>query len=120
MKIAIATVEKDLSKNINQTFGRAPYFAIYNSEDNSVEFLDNEAINAPGGAGIKASQFLVDKGIDAIIGFRLGENALKVLRGADVELFAANSDKSIKENIDLLLENQLESLVDIHSGYHHS
>lgn len=119
MKIAIAVEQKDLTKNINQTFGRAPYFLIYNSEDKASKFVENEAMNAAGGAGIKTSQFLVDQGIDTVICFRLGENAVKVLSSANINLYSAVADKSVEENINLLLENKLESLVDIHSGYHH-
>lgn len=119
MKIAIAAAEKDLNKEINQTFGRAPMFAIYDTETKESVFLANEALSAAGGAGIKSSQFLVDKGVDVVICYRLGENAVKVLEGAGIKLYSA-VDKSIIENVNLLTDNKLVALNDIHSGYHHS
>ncbi len=119
MKIAIATEQENLNSQINQTFGRAPLFLIYNTEDKTSTFIKNEAMNAAGGAGIKASQFLVDQDIDSVICFRLGENAVKVLSGANINLYSAQANKSIQENIELLLNDKLEALVDIHSGYHH-
>ncbi len=119
MKIGIAVAEKDLNKEINQTFGRAPMFAIYDTETKEAVFLENEALNAAGGAGIKSSQFLVDKKVDAVICYRLGENAVKVLEGAGIKLYNA-VDQSVIENINLLNANKLTALNDIHSGYHHS
>jgi predicted outer membrane repeat protein len=119
MKIGIALMEKDIEKDINQTFARAPYFAIYNSDNKEIVFFDNSAREASGGAGIKAAQFLVDKKIDSIIAFRLGENAVQVLTKANIKLFAPREDLNAINNINLLLNNQLNNLVDIHSGYHH-
>ncbi len=119
MKIGIAVAEKDLNKEINQTFGRAPMFLIYDSETKEEVYLENEALNAAGGAGIKSSQFIVDNNVDVVICYRLGENAVKVLEGANVKLYNA-VDKSVRENINLFLNNKLTALNDIHSGYHHS
>ncbi len=119
MKIGIATIEKDLNQNVNPTFGRAPYFAVYNTITKSVEFYNNEAKNAQGGAGIKASQFLVDLNLDAIIAYRLGENAVKVLTSANINLYSPKENLTVQENIDLLLQDKLDTMVHIHSGYHH-
>ncbi len=119
MKIGMALMEKNIEKDINQTFARAPYFAIYDSETKEVIYFDNSAKEASGGAGIKAAQFLVDKKIDSIISYRLGENAVQVLSKADIKLFSPKEDFNAINNINLLLENKLNSLVDIHSGYHH-
>ena len=119
MKIGLAIEKRDLQSEINQTFARAPFFVIYNSEDREVLFYDNEAKSASGGAGIKAAQFFVDKKVDAIIAFRLGENAVKVLINGKIKLFAARDNLSAESNIKLLLKNELVTLVEIHSGYHH-
>jgi len=119
MRIGLAIEERDLEKQINQTFGRAPFFVIYDSETKEVVFYDNEAKNASGGAGIKAAQFFVDENVDALIAFRLGENAVKVLTSAKIKLFAPRENISAKANIQLLLKDELNSLVDFHSGYHH-
>ena len=80
---------------------------------------ENEAKNASGGAGIKAAQFLVDQKLDSVIAFRLGENAVKVLSGASIKLYTPKEEFCANKNIELLLKNELTSLVDIHSGYHH-
>lgn len=49
--------EKD---TICATFGRAPYFAVHDTETGRTEILDNPAAQAEGGAGLKAAQFVLD------------------------------------------------------------
>lgn len=119
MRIGLAIEERDLEKHINQTFGRAPFFVIYDSESKEVAFYDNDAKNASGGAGIKAAQFFVDADVDAVLAFRLGENAVKVLSNANIKLFEPREELSANSNIHLLLQDELNTLVEIHSGYHH-
>jgi predicted Fe-Mo cluster-binding NifX family protein len=119
MKIGIALMEKNIEKDINQTFARAPYFAIYNSDNKEVVYFDNAAKEASGGAGVKAAQFFVDNNVDAIIAYRLGDNAVQVLTKSNIKLFAPREELNAINNINLLIDNELNTLVDIHSGYHH-
>jgi len=51
--------------------------------------------------------------------FRLGENAAKVLKAADISLLKA-LNLSIADNISALLENKLAELDAIHAGFHHA
>jgi len=60
MKIAIPVDEKSLESNVCVSFGRAPYFLIYDTETKESIFLDNGAAASTGGAGIKAAQTIVD------------------------------------------------------------
>jgi predicted Fe-Mo cluster-binding NifX family protein len=52
MKIAIPVDEKSLESNVCVSFGRAPYFLIYDTETKESIFLDNGAAASTGGAGI--------------------------------------------------------------------
>ena len=56
MKIAIPVDEKSLESNVCVSFGRAPYYLIYDTETKESVFLDNSAAASTGGAGIKAAQ----------------------------------------------------------------
>ncbi len=119
MKIAMATLDKKLDSKLDQTFGRAYYFLIHDTETNQSRFIDNLAINATGGAGIKSAQTLVDEKIDTLIVFRLGENAVKVLEGANIKLLRA-LDVTAQENIEKFNNGELIKLADFHPGYHHT
>jgi predicted Fe-Mo cluster-binding NifX family protein len=117
MKIAIPVNENSMSSAICPSFGRTPYFLIYNVDTKESKFLDNEAASKQGGAGIKASQVLVDQGVDAIITPRCGENAADVLKAANIKLYRT-INASIKDNIEAFERNKLELLFDIHPGFH--
>jgi predicted Fe-Mo cluster-binding NifX family protein len=50
------------------------------------EAMANEAIAAPGGAGIPAAQTMVNKGVDVVILGNIGPNAFQVLSTAGVKI----------------------------------
>lgn len=75
MKIAIPMEEKSMSSSICVTFGRAPYFLIFDTDTEKETYIENLAAAAQGGAGIKAAQAMIDAGTEAVILPRLGQNA---------------------------------------------
>lgn len=111
MKIAIPVDNKILDSNVCCSFGRAPYFLIYDSLTNSENYVTNLAINELNGAGIKASQMLVDLNIDIVISPRLGQNASDVLNLANIKIYKS-IEESARKNIILFKENKLEILSD--------
>ncbi len=117
MKIAVPTEKKDLSSSVCPSFGRAPYFLIYDSETKAHDFIVNSAAEAQGGAGIKAAQIVVDAGTEALIVPRCGKNAADVLNAAGVALLTAK-DGDINENLAACTASQLKPLSDIHPGFH--
>ncbi|NCA92537.1 dinitrogenase iron-molybdenum cofactor biosynthesis protein [bacterium] len=117
MRIALPVNSKDITAQVCPSFGRTPYFLIYDTEDKSILFLDNLAAQSSGGAGIKAAQMLVDNFVKIIIAPRYGENAAKVLIDADIKVYR-NIDGNAEENIKAYENNQLDILADIHPGFH--
>ncbi len=117
MKIAIPIDEKNLDSNICPSFGRAPYFLIYDIESKESVFLDNSAAASTGGAGIKAAQMIADNKVKALITPRLGENAADVLKSAEIKIYKS-TDGSVKENIDAFTAKKLSLLEEIHAGFH--
>ena len=117
MKIAIPVDEKDLRTNVCASFGRAPYFLMYETKTEEFTFIDNNALANPGGAGIKAAQLIVDNQVSALLTPRCGGNAAEVLESAGVKLYKTKFT-SVKENIDAFAEGKLPSLEDIHVGLH--
>ena len=50
MKIAITSRDSEISSEVDPRFGRAACFLIYDLEDDSFEFIENEqALNTPSG-----------------------------------------------------------------------
>jgi len=117
MRIAIPVMENDKKTEVSPSFGRAPYYLIYDMVDNKTTFIQNTAALSAGGAGIKAAQMLLDNEIKVIIAPRYGENAAKVLVDANVLVYR-NIAGSAEDNIKAYKENKLDVLADIHPGYH--
>ena len=117
MKIAIPADEKNLDSTVCQSFGRTPYFLIYDINTESAEFIDNSAASSQGGAGIKAAQSIADSKVSAILTPRCGQNAAEVLTSAGILIYKTDSS-SIKENIAAFKEKRLELLQEIHAGFH--
>lgn len=117
MKIAIPIDEKTLNSNVCVSFGRTPYFLIYDIETKESIFIDNSAAESRGGAGIKAAQIIVDNKAEALLTSRLGENAAGVLESAEIKIYKATSD-SAQENIDAFVAGKLPLLDEIHAGFH--
>ncbi|HHU07570.1 MAG TPA: dinitrogenase iron-molybdenum cofactor biosynthesis protein [Clostridiaceae bacterium] len=103
--------------NTNKSFGRAPYFLIYDIESQEATFLQNSAADNPSGAGIKAAQIIVDQRITALLTPRCGENAANILHTAGITLYQT-IDASAEENINAFILGNLLLLEDIHPGFH--
>ena len=117
MKIAIPLDEKTLSSNVCVSFGRTPYFLIYDTETKESIFIENSAAASTGGAGIKAAQTIVDNEANALLTPRCGQNAADVIKSADIKMFKTIS-ASVKDNIDAFINGELSLLDEIHAGFH--
>ncbi|WKY47544.1 NifB/NifX family molybdenum-iron cluster-binding protein [Eubacteriaceae bacterium ES3] len=117
MKIAIPVDENTIDTEVCMSFGRAPYFYIYDTQEKQGDFLANEAATAQGGAGIKAAQIIVDTGANVLITPRCGENAADVFKQAEIKLYK-NKNESIEDNVKAYQGGSLEELTNIHPGFH--
>lgn len=117
MKIAIPADENTLQSEVCMSFGRASYFYIYDTATQTGEFIINGAATAPGGAGIKAAQIVVDTQAGVLITPRCGENAADVFKAAKIKIYKS-SVGSIQDNINSYGDGKLETLDHFHEGFH--
>jgi len=117
MKIAIPVDEKNIESSVCTSFGRTPYFLIYDTDKNESIFIDNSAAKSAGGAGIKAAQIIVDNKAHILLTPRCGENAADVLKTSDIVIYKTQT-VSAKENINAYISEKLPLLNEIHSGFH--
>ena len=115
MKVAIPLDEN--KKDVCVSFGRAPLFLLGDTETGESHILPNPAADAAGGAGLKASQFVVDQNADCLITVRCGENAAQVLKAAGVRI-CKSLEASAQDNLKALAEGRLEELTHFHAGFH--
>ena len=117
MKIAMPVNEKSMDTTICISFGRAPYFLIYDTDTKENSFIDNSAAASQGGAGIKAAQIIADSKVNALLTPRCGENAAEVIKAAGILIYETMGD-SIEKNIETLKGGKLSILQEIHAGFH--
>lgn len=117
MRITIPVNDKSIESGVCVSFGRAPYFLIYDTKSKESSFLDNSAATSQGGAGILAAQYIADNSVDALITPRCGENADGVFNAADIKIYKTIND-SVEDNIKAFMDEELTILSEIHSGFH--
>ncbi|MCR3954804.1 MAG: hypothetical protein NUK57_00815 [Gudongella sp.] len=117
MIIGIPADIEDMNGPVGGSFGRTPYYFIYDDQKEAGYFVENTAATAQGGAGVKAAQILVDQKSEVVISPQLGENAAMVLRDANIELFQSQ-DGSLMDHVLLFRDGKLEKLNNIHEGFH--
>ncbi|MFA7534304.1 MAG: NifB/NifX family molybdenum-iron cluster-binding protein, partial [Tissierellaceae bacterium] len=98
MKIAMPVGKKDIATNVGTSFGRSPYFLVYDTETKESEFIENNAAMSSGGAGVKAAQTVIDSDAAVLLTPQCGENAANTLKSANIEIYKTTS-KSIMESI---------------------
>ncbi|APH15739.1 dinitrogenase iron-molybdenum cofactor family protein [Clostridium sporogenes] len=109
MKIAISSTGKTMENLLDMRFGRCEYFQIHDTESKEVKILENEGQNASGGAGIVASNQLVDEKVDVIITGNFGPNAFGIIEKAGVKAYKCESI-SITSVIEKYNKGELEQI----------
>ncbi len=117
MKIAIPVDNNSMDSNVCVSFGRAPFFLVYDTETKESVFVENTAASGAGGAGIRAAQIVADQGVSALLTPRCGQNAADVFRSADIKLYRTDGD-SAKDNVEAFEKGELSLLEDFHAGFH--
>lgn len=117
MKIAMPVNDKSMNSCVCESFGRTPYFLIYDMETKKYDFIENEAANSQGGAGIKAAQIIVDCKINALLTPRCGKNAADVIDASDVKIYKTIGS-SVESNLENFGSNNLQVLTEVHAGFH--
>jgi len=89
MKLAISMAGDALDAAYDARFGRAPFFVLVDSESGDWRLLSNPALEASGGAGVRAAQFLAAQGAQAVVSGAYGPKAWTTLRAAGVRALLA-------------------------------
>lgn len=109
MKIGISSTGNDINSALDIRFGRCSYFAIYDTDTNSAQFIQNPAQSASGGAGTAAAQEMINNDVEAIITGNMGPNAFGVFKGSDIKVYKSAS-VPIGNAVQLLLDSKLEEI----------
>lgn len=119
MRVAFTVLDKE-KDDLDERFGRAEYFAIYDTDTQETEIVENEAKNDAGGAGGKAVRILYQNKVDVIISGDFGPKALEALKGFEIKAYKKGLSVKISEALYKWGQNELEevmeSTVKAHNG----
>ncbi len=92
MKIALTTSGNDLNAPLDNRFGRAAKFLIYDLETDTFVTIDNQQnLNAAQGAGIQSAETVVRSGAKALVTAHCGPKAFRVLQSAGVKIYTTST-----------------------------
>jgi predicted Fe-Mo cluster-binding NifX family protein len=84
MKIAIASEGKEISSNVSERGGRAPYYLIFENSK-LLECIKNPFAFGSGGAGWSVAHLLATKGVKLVIAGKIGPNMQRALEGKNIK-----------------------------------
>ncbi len=120
MKLAICSKGEGLSAQVDERFGRCPYFVIVDTErEDQVVSIQNTNVDAAGGAGPQAAQLLAGVGADAVALGNVGPNAVEALKAAKILVYsgiAGTVSDTVQSYRDGKLKFLSEATVESHSG----
>lgn len=118
MKICITAKGKERESGFDTHFGRCQYFAIYDTQNENISFIENPGPTSAHGAGIAAAQCVIDNGVETVITGKLGPNAFNLISGADIKMIEAEA-KTVDEALSNYLNNnynEIKSAGSSHAG----
>jgi predicted Fe-Mo cluster-binding NifX family protein len=107
MKICITSQGDNLGAEVDPRFGRAVYFLIVDTDNMETEAIKNPYIQAGGGAGIQAAQFVANKDAEVVITGNIGPNAFQVLKEAGLNVISDVSG-SVKAAVEKYNKGELK------------
>ncbi|HRZ27716.1 MAG TPA: NifB/NifX family molybdenum-iron cluster-binding protein [Spirochaetota bacterium] len=100
MKIAITCGSGDLDSPVDERFGRATGFIVYDLDSGNFIFVDNsQALDSTQGAGIQAAKTVANAGAAAIITGNVGPKAHAALSAADISIYTGATG-SVRKAVD--------------------
>jgi predicted Fe-Mo cluster-binding NifX family protein len=110
MKLLITTTSPEINADLDARFGRGAFFLTVDSDTLAWHALPNPALNARGGAGVKAAQFITDQKYDAVISGAFGPNAYNALKTAGIPMYLFGSCQSVQEVLQRFQSGEIERL----------
>lgn len=90
--VAVTSTGSSVDSTPDPRFGRCAYFVIFRGSTDKFESVKNEGAMLANGAGIRAAQQLIDKGVMAVITQQMGNNAMRVLSEAGIKVYYAKGE----------------------------
>lgn len=96
MNCAFAIQENSIDSQLSDVLGRSKYFLIIDTNTGAKQIITNPFAFSFGGAGIQASQLLIENDCDVLITKTIGAQVLSFLESAGIKVYLYPGMKSEK------------------------
>lgn len=110
MKIAVCAKGEGLKALVDERFGRADKFVIFDMEANDIETIENSAKNEGTGAGGQAVRNLYKNDVEVVIVPELGPKAVDALKAFEIKAYSLGESKIVEEAIKKYESGDLKEL----------
>jgi len=111
MKIVVTSTGADLDAPTSPVFGRCQAYVFIDTESMQVEAMENPAIGSASGAGIRAAQFVIEQGAQAVVTGNVGPNAFNIFQSAGLTIYPF-SGGTVRQAAEAFRTGQLQSIAD--------
>jgi predicted Fe-Mo cluster-binding NifX family protein len=123
MKIVLTAISPDIGSKIDARFGRGAYLLVIDTETGQYEAYPNPGVNARGGAGIQAAQFVTAQKVQAVISGDFGPNAFDALQTANIPMYLYGKCDTVHQAMARFKAGQLQQVgeptrADFGGGHH--
>lgn len=108
MKLALSSTGRELDSQLDPRFGRSAYFIIVDTDDMSFNAFENEQTGMTSGAGISSANFVISKGIKAVLTGNCGPKAMQVFSAAGIDVFTGQTG-SVKNAVENYKKGNMQS-----------
>ncbi|MBN2078364.1 MAG: NifB/NifX family molybdenum-iron cluster-binding protein [Spirochaetes bacterium] len=110
MRIAISSRGETLDAELDERFGRAAYFIIFDTEKgDSSSIANTQNLELAQGAGIQSARTVINAGAGALVTGNVGPKAFRTLNAAGIEIYLAGSG-TVKEAIEAFQAGRLKKV----------
>jgi predicted Fe-Mo cluster-binding NifX family protein len=111
MQIAVSVTAPEPKAAFEPRFGRAAAFVIVDDNTGDQRAIANPAAQVGRGAGIRAAEFLIKQGVEAVISGAFGPKAYDVLHSSGLRMYRAQSG-TVNELVNRLSNGELDPVED--------
>jgi predicted Fe-Mo cluster-binding NifX family protein len=123
MKIILTTTSPSIDSEIDPRFGRGAYLLVVDTDTMQAEAHPNPGVNASGGAGIQAAQFVTDQKAGVALSGDFGPHAFAALQAAGISMYVYGNCPTAREAVERFKAGSLERVGsatrgECEEGYH--
>jgi predicted Fe-Mo cluster-binding NifX family protein len=112
MQIVITANAPDIEAGVDPRFGRGAYFILVDPDTFEWKSHTNPAVNAAGGAGSRATQFIVEQGAEVAVSGHFGPNAFQALQAAGISMYKFSGQKTVRQVVTDFNQTKLEKVTE--------